>query len=119
MPAADAPGAAAATGARLSSVVLPALEATAAIDSAVVCGSGRMLSRCESGCILGAVDEPCCRTTYVNFAMVSASFTCCALKCVLIEVAKLLGEREPTTVSSGATWFRLEGIVSGSSSDCG
>jgi len=107
------------TAGKLFNAVLPAFEATAAMDSAVVCGNGRVASRWESGCILGAVVLPCCRTTYVNFAIVSASFTCWALKCVLKEVAKLLGEREPTTVCSGACWFKLRGIMSGSSSGRG
>ena len=54
---------------------------------------------------------PCCLTTYVNLTIVSASFACWALKCVLTDVATDGLGRDPITVPSGADWLRVEGMV--------
>lgn len=98
-------------------------DAAAAVDEPAVTveeaapsvGNGSMPSLWANGSILLCVLLPCCLTTYVNLAMVSASFSCWALKCFRIEVASEPGDCEPRMVDSGSAWFRVLGITFGSS----
>lgn len=41
----------------------------------------------------------------------SASFSCCALKCFLTDVYRAVAEVEPMTVASGSDWLRECGIT--------
>ena len=93
-----------------------ACSATAAIFSAVVAGSGRTPTRCARGGVRVVVVLPCCRTTYVNLAIVSASLSCCALKCFLSVVVKVCEGAGPRTVLSGFDWLREIGIRGSSGS---
>jgi hypothetical protein len=43
--------------------------------------------------------------------MVSASFNCCALKCFLTDVKRVVADVEPMTVASGSDWLRESGIM--------
>lgn len=77
---------------------------------------GRVLgSLCASGRTRLDVLLPCCLTTYVKRAIVSASLSCCALKCFRIDVAREPGDCDPRIVALGSLWLRLCGMVFGSS----
>ena len=96
-----------------------ACSATAAMFSAVVDGSGRTPTRCAKGGVRVVVVLPCCRTTYVNLAIVSASLSCCALKCFRSVVVRVWDGVGPRTVLSGFVWLREIGIEGSSGSGGG